>query len=529
MHNHLIIRADANSRIGTGHIMRCIALGQAWVDADQSSGVRDQKSEIRNQMSVCSPASVKFICAEIPDALADRIKSVGFELISINAEPGSSDDLKKTLEAVHSLTSDPRPLWVVLDGYHFGIDYQRGIRSGGCRLLLIDDYNHLPGYECDILLNQNINAVDLDYHTNSEAKRLLGTAYALLRREFRNVDTRPPLCFPEFGRKILVTLGGADPDNATLRVIEALKQVNIPDLQVKVVVGSANPHLASLQQAVELLPFDLRLLTDVKDMPGLMRWADLAVSAAGSTCWELCCMGVPFITLVLAENQRGLASGLHAQKIAFCAGERPSIDQIAGAVKELAGDRENRIRRSAAGRMQVDGFGVVRALCRPAADAGLDALAGRLFLRPAAEADMELFWGWANDPTVRTNCYTSDPIALDNHKQWFFAKLASEDTLMLVLEFCGMPAGQIRYDRTGDVAHIGFSIDRRFRGLGLGQRIIEASITRAFEKLNVSTLRAEVFQSNSASQSAFVKTGFELAETCAIKGVPSLVFIKKRL
>jgi RimJ/RimL family protein N-acetyltransferase len=326
-----------------------------------------------------------------------------------------------------------------------------------------------------------------------------------------------------------VTLGGADPDNITLRVIEALKQVNIPDLQVKVVAGPANLHLECLQQAVALAPFDLQLLTDVKDMSGLIKWADLAVSAAGSTCWELCCMGVPFITLVLAENQRGLASALHAQKIAFCAGERPSVDQIADAVKELSGDRENRIRRSEAGRIQVDGFGVLRALCHPASDTGLDVLAGRLFLRPAAETDMKLFWGWANDPTVRVNCYNPDPIALDNHKQWFFAKLASEDTLMLVLEVCGMPAGQIRYDRTGDVAHIGFSIDRRFRGLGLGQRIIEASNTRAFEKLNVSTLRAEVFQSNSASQSAFVKTGFELAETCAIKGVPSLVFVKKRL
>ena len=350
MHNHLIIRADANSRIGTGHIMRCIALGQAWVDAGgQGSGVRDQKSEIRNQMSVCSPASVKFICAEIPDALADRIKSEGFELIRIDVESGSPDDLSQTLNAVQSAignrqSSITNPC-LVLDGYHFGIDYQRGIRSGGCRLLLIDDYNHLPGYECDILLNQNINAVDLDYHTNSEAKRLLGTAYALLRREFRNVDTRPPLCFPEFGRKILVTLGGADPDNATLRVIEALKQVNIPDLQVKVVVGSANPHLASLQQAVELLPFDLRLLTDVKDMPGLMRWADLAVSAASSTCWELCSLGVQLLSIILAENQVGLAGRLEKSGASKNMGWHYQLD-VVGFAEEIRNLLNNEVLRS---------------------------------------------------------------------------------------------------------------------------------------------------------------------------------------
>jgi UDP-2,4-diacetamido-2,4,6-trideoxy-beta-L-altropyranose hydrolase len=545
MHKHLFIRADANSRIGTGHIMRCIALGQAWKDAVERAERGNLNSEFSSLSSsglipqVSSFSSVVFICAEIPDALADRIHSEGFDLIRINVEPGSSDDLKQTQAFISGLIPHPSsfPPWFILDGYHFNLDYQHGVRAAGRKLLLIDDCNHLPKYECDILLNQNINAMDLDYHTNSDAKKLLGTQYALLRREFKRGTGFQPVQrdsngevgrkFPDIAKKILVTLGGADPDNVTLKVIQALNQVDIPDMQVKVVVGSANPHIASLETVLQHSTSNIQLINSA-DMAELIAWADLAVSAAGSTCWELCCLGVPFITLVLAENQRGLASGLHAQKIAFCAGERPSVDQITGAVNALAEDRENRIQRSEAGRIQVDGFGVVRALCHPAADTGLDVLAGRLFLRPAAETDMELFLTWANDPTVRVNCYNPDPIALDNHKKWFSAKLASEDTLMLVLEVCGMPAGQIRYDRTGDVADIGFSIDRRFRGLGLGQRIIEASITRAFEKLNVSMLRAEVFQSNSASQSAFVKTGFELAETCEIKGVASQVFIKKR-
>jgi spore coat polysaccharide biosynthesis predicted glycosyltransferase SpsG len=153
------------------------------------------------------------------------------------------------------------------------------------------------------------------------------------------------LCFPEFGRKILVTLGGADPDNATLRVIEALKQVNIPDLQVKVVVGSANPHLASLQQAVELLPFDLRLLTDVKDMPGLMRWADLAVSAASSTCWELCSLGVPLLSIILAENQVGLAGRLEKSGASKNMGWHYQLD-VVGFAEEIRNLLNNEVLRS---------------------------------------------------------------------------------------------------------------------------------------------------------------------------------------
>jgi UDP-2,4-diacetamido-2,4,6-trideoxy-beta-L-altropyranose hydrolase len=499
MSSHLIIRADADSRIGTGHIMRCLALGQAWQDAG---------------------GTVIFITCCKNETLLQRLRDENFTVVKLNA----ASDFQSEIINQKSPTANT---WLVLDGYHFDLACQRTVRSAGFKLLLIDDYNHLSEYECDILLNQNINAPELHYCVNPDAKQLLGTQYALLRREFRR-DKRVDRSIPAEAKNILVTLGGADPDNVTLKVIQALNYLNIPGLHVRIIVGPANPHIQSLRDATGLPAFDIRLLTDVKDMPELMRWADLAVSAAGSTCWELCCLGVPFITLVLAENQRGLASGLHAQKIAFCVGERPSVDQIADAVNDLAGDRENRIHRSDAGRMQVDGFGVVRALCRPAADAGLDALAGRLFLRPAAEADMELFWGWASDPTVRKNCYNPDPIALDDHKKWFSAKLASEDTLMLVIELNGIPAGQIRYDRCGDTASVGFSIDSRFRGLGLGKKLIEQSLMSAFAALNVRYIRAEVFQTNTVSRLAFLKTGFELMETCVIKGIPSFVFIKIR-
>ena len=99
---------------------------------------------------------------------------------------------------------------------------------------------------------------------------------------------------------------------------------------------------------------------------------------------------------------------------------------------------------------------------------------------------------------------------------------------MFVLELNEIPVGQIRYDRRGETADIGFSIDQRFRGLGLGQKIIEHSLGRACSELGVNTVWAEVFSSNSASRIAFIKPGFELMETCEIKGVPSLVFVRKQ-
>ena len=115
-------------------------------------------------------------------ALLQRLRDENFKVI----------ELKSPDEFIPRLSADLRPLtsdlWVVLDGYQFTLEDQRAIRQAGCRLLLIDDCNHLPEYECDILLNQNVTAESLDYHINPDAQLLLGPQFALLRREFINVD-----------------------------------------------------------------------------------------------------------------------------------------------------------------------------------------------------------------------------------------------------------------------------------------------------------------------------------------------------
>lgn len=501
--NNLIIRADASTRMGTGHVMRCIALGQAWQDAG---------------------GNVSFVSCCDSDGIKKRIREEGFGLSELSGSyPESEEDISTTLD----IAGQTGAAWVVVDGYHFDLTYQKALRAAGFKLLLMDDYNHHPQYECDLLLNQNINADKLAYRINSDAKLLLGTNYALLRREFSQGSKKKERVFPNIGTHVLVTLGGSDPDNVTLTVIEAFQDLNIPGLQAKIIVGPANPNRGILQDAIGSSESDIQRLDSVIDMPDLMRWADLVVSAGGSTCWELCRLGVPFMTLVLAENQSGLATELDRRGIAQCLGYSPAVEAIAEAVDELLSDHDARMRRSAAGRRLVGGFGVDRVLCLPAKESGLDLFKGRLALRPAAVCDMECFWKWANDLLVRKNCYHSAPISLEIHDAWFSGKLGSADTMMLVLELDGNAVGQIRYDRCGDRAVIGLSIDKYFRGLGLGHKIIELSLERALSELKISAVKAEVFQSNTSSQSAFLKTGFELVQTCEIKGVPSFVYERK--
>src|SRR5262249_6429779 len=159
-----------------------------------------------------------------------RIVSAGLGFVEIEQPHPNCLDLATTLATLAQFaTSSPTTPWLVLDGYHFDAAYQQTIRAAGYRLLVIDDMAHLPQYHAAGLLNQKMHATTLHYHCNPEAALLLGPRYALLRPEFRPWYGWQRST-PEVARKVLVTMGGSDPDNVTLQVVRALQQVGIDGL-----------------------------------------------------------------------------------------------------------------------------------------------------------------------------------------------------------------------------------------------------------------------------------------------------------
>jgi spore coat polysaccharide biosynthesis predicted glycosyltransferase SpsG len=98
-------------------------------------------------------------------------------------------------------------------------------------------------------------------------------------------------------------------------VLQALKQINDPELNIKVVLGGSNPHYKEVKRIAELLSGKTEIIVDAQNMPELMMWADLAISAAGSTVLEICFLKLPFIAVVIAENQKQIAHKLNQNKI----------------------------------------------------------------------------------------------------------------------------------------------------------------------------------------------------------------------
>ena len=240
---------------------------------------------------------------------------------------------------------------MVLDGYQFQGAFQTRVRGQGVRVLAVDDYGHAGCYTADLVLNQNPHAREELYHDRAnQTGLLLGTRFALLRREFwkwsgwkRDV--------PEVARKVLVTLGGTDPDKATFKVIDALQRLGLPGLDAVIVVGGGNPHLAELEKAAAMAHGLIRLRANVADMPELMAWADVAVAAGGTTTWERALMGLPSLVVILADNQKEVAEALDEEGIGWNLGLHGAlgVSVLADALRRLMTDRAARAVDGASG------------------------------------------------------------------------------------------------------------------------------------------------------------------------------------
>jgi UDP-2,4-diacetamido-2,4,6-trideoxy-beta-L-altropyranose hydrolase len=475
----VVFRVDASTQIGTGHVMRCLALAQAWHDT--------QGQPI-------------FVMTTSVPALEERLKSEGMQVVHLTTEPGSLDDAEQTTTLAHQFGAT----WVVVDGYHFGGEYQQILKQSKLHLLFIDDYGHAEHYYADFVLNQNISA-DEQWYNNREAytQLLLDTRYALLRREFWQWQgwqrTVPPVA-----KKVLVTLGGADPDNITLKVIQSLQIVEVEELEAVVVVGGSNPHYENLKRAVQDSRYPIQLQQNVTNMPELMAWADVAISAGGSTCWELAFMGLPSILLILADNQRTISEKLATLNLAVNLGWHQDVkeQEIASTLSQLLQSAEQRAKIIKVSQQIVDGEGsstIVRNL-----------EANSILLRPVIEDDCEILWHWANDPVIRSVSFSSESISWTDHVQWFTSKLCDQNCVFYIaLNPDNVAIGQVRYDITQKEATISLALAESFRGQGYGSNLILLGCKKLGQNLGVERINAYVKPDNLASIRAFLKSGFK--------------------
>jgi UDP-2,4-diacetamido-2,4,6-trideoxy-beta-L-altropyranose hydrolase len=455
-------RADGNSKLGLGHVVRLLALADMIRnDFDCQFIIQNPSPEIKEQiLKVCSQV------IELP------------ELSDYNAE---ADQIAKAYFASDTI--------VVLDGYHFSTDYQRAIKKGGAILVCVDDL-HQVHFVADVVINHASGITSENYTGEYYTRYYLGTEYALLRRpfiaaakEFRKIETV---------QSVLICMGGADPNNEVLNIIHKVR--TLPGIKkINIVVGASYPHENTLQDFNEDVSIKLYRNISADLLVQVMKESDAAICAASSISYEYCSVGGKLFIIKTFDNQKFLYDFLIKEGLAMSYSllsdkiNEPSEDQITQQRRFFGGQSSKNIQKLFKGFL----------------------LQQRISLQRAVSDDCKTFFNWANDPEVRKNSINKNPINWESHVKWFESKLLSKDSILLVGLFDSELIGSLRFDYIENRWSISFSVDEKFRGKGLAEIMLHKALIELRKNIpGQIDLKAQVQLENKASKKIFKNLGF---------------------
>ena len=333
----LILRADAGGSLGSGHVMRCLALGEAWVDGGGSAVI---------------------VSADIPEALAARVRETPeFSAEAIDAPAWGAADAAATI----ALARKGLARAVVADSYKVTEAWLAAIEAAGLRAVAIDDLGRLSAYPCSIIVNPNLNGEEALYAGKADgAHQLLGTRHVMLRREFAIHRASPRPIYTQ-ARHLLVTFGGVDPKGASLIALDALALT--PEITAELIVGPANPRADEIAAKAKPLA-NVTLVRDARDMAKRMMAAEMLLSAGGTTVWEAAALGAPMMLTASAPEEAAAAKRLSESGLCWFLGDVEALaaPKLAQTIMAFADDMAARARSSVMGRELVDGMGAERVI-----------------------------------------------------------------------------------------------------------------------------------------------------------------------
>lgn len=301
-----VFRVDASFEIGSGHVMRCLALADG----------------LRSKGAVCV-----FVARAFQGNLNSYILSKGYYVLelplcadafeAVEGEPVHSPwrsvgwrlDATQTIGACAGIEID----WLIVDHYGIWKPWQTEVKKICSKIMVVDDLADRD-HDCDLLLDQNFG-VHMSSYENlvpSHCKTMLGPSNALLRPEF-HLQRSSSLARRQNSpvKEILINFGGGDPRNYVLEVLKAFSQNHLPShIKISIIVGSLSKITSAHQILIDALPNRTKCFESVHNMGEMLTNTDLVIGAAGSSSWERCCLGVPSIVFPIAANQIGIIKNL---------------------------------------------------------------------------------------------------------------------------------------------------------------------------------------------------------------------------
>lgn len=329
---NVAFRVDASSEIGLGHLIRCLALSE----------------ELIRRGHVC------YFLSKIDSVeLINRIVKSNVSYQKIKPNVSLQEDLDSSIKFSNENDID----WIITDSYCIDAKYIMEIKQNGFNVLSIDDTAQIHYYS-DVVLNQNIGAEKLRFSTENYTKMLIGTKYIMIRDELLKRDKKIE---NNEVKKILVTFGGTDSDNFTLKILKLLSSIN-ENVEFLIVLGPFNLFYKDIERYDREVGCKIKLIKSPEDMAEVYLESDIAISAGGSSCYELAHFGIPNIIIAVADNQIKVSHELDKQKVSIYLGKKNELkaERLTYNVKELIDNYSLRKQMRLNGRKLVDGKGKER-------------------------------------------------------------------------------------------------------------------------------------------------------------------------
>jgi spore coat polysaccharide biosynthesis predicted glycosyltransferase SpsG/L-amino acid N-acyltransferase YncA len=567
----VIFRADGSDRIGLGHLIRSQALAEMLADdfdcvfaLAEAPAVIAEDLASRFEVYWLPPAALPPVAASQQQEEAST-PLAAWQQQAEKTSPAAATQQQQA--ATLAALASPDDI-IVLDGYPFDTAYQQVLRERGCKLVSIDDIHAYP-FVVDAIINTAGGVRPAHYQALPGTRFCLGLRYALLRRPFRlaqaaaaasppsaalqarkadsaqaandnppaaalqagearsaqAANDNPPAAALQAGEArsaqaandnppaaalqadqvsgdaadapaLFICLGGADPHNDTLTVVQRCLSLGYFG-RYELVLGAAYRWQSALddyllRQATAEVRIHRNLSAEA--MAALMQRCPYAVCSPSTIAYEYAAVGGVLYLQQTADNQEDVRNHLLSAGLArdFVRDFAPPGDDA----------REQALRQRQ----------------RQAFDGRQAARLRRLFfglhirLRKATTNDCRRYFDWANDPAVRQQSFSSEPIPYEQHERWFAAKLADPAEHLYLLSLDGQPMGQVRFSLTGErgeTAIISYALAAPFRGRGLAAPMLERAIAQlAADQPTVQQLLGYVKNTNEASRRVFTSLEF---------------------
>jgi len=513
----IAIRVDASTRIGSGHVMRCLTLATKLSEND---------------------CQVVFLSKQHQGNLNQFIKQKGFEVFELSSPKQNienqtdeklwlgcnyQEDVKECLLAFSNLDVN----LIIVD--HYSLDHQwqtslknelikRSNHKHSVKIMAIDDLANRQ-HNCDILLDQTLGRTTNDYKDRvpSHCQLLLGSDFIMLRDEFVQSRLRA-----EIGRtntfeikNILITLGGTDPDNIAENLLTwliKLKETNC-EIQVTLVANQTSNFIKDLKD-LALTNNWIQIISNPTSMAELMLAADISIGSSGATAWERCCLGLPTLSIISADNQNFLSENLSQAGAIINLGHFSTLSyaNFEKAIKQILNNTKTYQQMVNKSFACCDGLGVKKVIT-----AVLESLSDIIMLDEAKYDDCQALFNWQSNSEIRKFFHNPQPVEWQQHCQWLKSTLRNKGKHLYMIRLNSQIkqtshcVGMLRLDPIKDSPpeadvkwEISIIIDPKYQGKKLADKALN-KLPGMFIKQGVI---AKVHSDNFASHKLFLRAGF---------------------